>query len=301
LALGRAEVLGYLERRGLSYRIDSTNADIRYLRNRIRHKLIPLLDEWFPRWKKSLLLMAETQGLCAEFLEEAAGNLIPWEEAGPPGSFRTEKAAFFAAPAIIREEALLRGADLLAAGKRAGDRAFMPDAAPRAPRPPRRGAIRRFVRGGASSADLGPLRLEGRGDFLTVSASGAFRGEAGFSLLIKEPGIYKLEGLRFRVSAPEAGAFPGAEGFYARLPLVLRPRRREDRIFHPEGGRSGGARDQGGAITAEDSGGAAAFIGPGKAGVLVRREGDRGGNGGGMFFFTVSAGDTGERMGDSDV
>jgi tRNA(Ile)-lysidine synthase len=248
LNLSRGEVLGYLERRGLSYRIDSTNADTRYLRNRIRHKLIPLLDEFFPPWKKSLLLLAETQGLAAEFLAGEARKRIGGELFGE-GALRLGREAFFAAPPILREEALLRGADLLRAARR-GAGAPRPDPPKRGSAPPRRGAVRSFVRGGGEAADLGPLRVEGRGEFLTLRSPAAAPGGEGFSLLIKAPGIYTLEGLVFRVFPPGGGA--GGEGFFALLPLVLRSGER--------------------GITAEDSRGPAARIGAGAPVKSLRRE-----------------------------
>lgn len=43
LNTSKAEILTYLNRHRLPYRIDSTNEDLRYTRNRIRHKTIPAL------------------------------------------------------------------------------------------------------------------------------------------------------------------------------------------------------------------------------------------------------------------
>jgi tRNA(Ile)-lysidine synthase len=44
LAVTRKEVLEYLRARGLKYREDSSNANRQFLRNRIRHELLPLLE-----------------------------------------------------------------------------------------------------------------------------------------------------------------------------------------------------------------------------------------------------------------
>ncbi|MBW2170623.1 MAG: tRNA lysidine(34) synthetase TilS, partial [Deltaproteobacteria bacterium] len=43
--LTRKEILAYLERHGLEYVLDRSNLDTDYLRNRIRHQLLPLLRE----------------------------------------------------------------------------------------------------------------------------------------------------------------------------------------------------------------------------------------------------------------
>jgi len=60
LAISRPEVLEYLKGRGLRYRVDATNADARFTRNRIRHELLPLLEREFnPAIRGVLLRTAE--------------------------------------------------------------------------------------------------------------------------------------------------------------------------------------------------------------------------------------------------
>lgn len=44
IEVGRAEVLAHLRRRRLSYRVDATNRDTRMTRNRLRRRLLPLLE-----------------------------------------------------------------------------------------------------------------------------------------------------------------------------------------------------------------------------------------------------------------
>lgn len=48
LDVSRAEILAYLDEKGLSYRTDSSNAKPVYLRNRIRQELLPLLKRFNP-------------------------------------------------------------------------------------------------------------------------------------------------------------------------------------------------------------------------------------------------------------
>ncbi|MDR0496482.1 MAG: tRNA lysidine(34) synthetase TilS, partial [Treponema sp.] len=79
LELTRKDVLEYLEKKDILYRTDSTNADIMYLRNRIRLKLIPVLDDFFPSWRNSLLALAETQALTADFLSSEVRKSLTWE------------------------------------------------------------------------------------------------------------------------------------------------------------------------------------------------------------------------------
>ncbi|GHV67194.1 hypothetical protein AGMMS49928_03670 [Spirochaetia bacterium] len=287
LCLRRAEVLRYLEEKKISYRTDSTNADIRYLRNRIRHKLIPCLEEFFPRWRKSLLLFLQTQKLTAEFLEDEARKALIWDAPGQ-GILCADKDAFFALPAILREEAFLLGADRLISkkGKKpevSGFSGLSPDLPKRKETAPRRAAFRQLLEK-KESGDLGPLRFEVKGQAVNISLPGGRGAGDGFSLLIKEPGIYKLEELI--VEAVSGVSAQGKAAFYARLPLVLRPWHKDDRINRRAATPAAQGAEQ--VLTAEDSAGLAAFISRKKRGVeiLLRREGEQ--DAPEIFLITIS-------------
>ncbi|MDR2096519.1 MAG: tRNA lysidine(34) synthetase TilS [Treponema sp.] len=287
LALGREDVLGYLEERGIAYRTDSTNADTRYLRNRIRLRLIPRLNELFPGWQKPVLGLAETQAMSACFLKAEAEKRIPWHSGGPGFKAGAEAAAglvadgsvFFAEPPIIREEALFLAADKLA--PQSGNEATL-----------RRGVIRRFAAGGLGAADLGPLRLESRSGMVNIWKKGKDISGRGFSLLIKGSGVYNLKGISVRIG--RSGPAGKAGGFFsADLPLVFRPVSKDDHVFckgkrrnaarlvaektapgfpcqAPEGDHASRYTDS---ICAEDGAGIAALIGGGPGGTVVwRRE-----------------------------
>ncbi len=65
LACSRDSILEYLKQRGASFREDSTNKDIRHARNRIRHELVPYLENAFnprlvPTLAREALLARET-------------------------------------------------------------------------------------------------------------------------------------------------------------------------------------------------------------------------------------------------
>lgn len=77
LALARQEVLQYLQATGQAYREDASNLGDDYLRNRIRHKLLPLLEEEFnPQVRESVRRMAQVVGQANDCLNEQAANLI---------------------------------------------------------------------------------------------------------------------------------------------------------------------------------------------------------------------------------
>jgi tRNA(Ile)-lysidine synthase len=260
LDLTRQDLLAYLSERGIPYRTDSTNADIAHLRNRLRLKLIPVLDEFFPSWRNSLLSMAETQALTANFLASEAQKRLPWElEAEKPGgqrSLRLREEDFLAAPLILREEAVFAGVDMLAT---------------RESQTPRRTAVRRAAEHG-DAEDLGPVRFEKRKKIIYLTPKKPSL-ERGFSLLIKEAGLYTLKagvlGKGFPALSFNAGKTAGFAGtFCARLPLVFRTHKKRDCIF--KGGRrrrfsdildTDAYSEYTGIITACDADGPVAFIG----------------------------------------
>ncbi len=59
LAASRAEIEAYLTGLDQEWREDSTNRHLTFTRNRIRHELLPLLEEWNPQLREHLAQMAE--------------------------------------------------------------------------------------------------------------------------------------------------------------------------------------------------------------------------------------------------
>jgi tRNA(Ile)-lysidine synthase len=69
----RREIIDYLEGEGISYRIDSSNYDLFFMRNRVRRKLIPYLEEQFnPDMVNTLSRVAEVSRADDGFLSELA-------------------------------------------------------------------------------------------------------------------------------------------------------------------------------------------------------------------------------------
>jgi hypothetical protein len=144
------------------------------------------------------------------------------------------------------------------------------------------------------------LRLEAAGDWVLAVPQVKSCGEEGFSLLIKEPGIYKLKGypLILRCLSDREGTSGLGSSFRAELPLVLRPSRPDDRTGGVNGvswrkaidrARSSVYTDS---ITVEDCRGIAAFIGigRGRAAVIADRNGSDSARGGNFFFFVLNEG-----------
>jgi tRNA(Ile)-lysidine synthase len=60
LDVSRSEIVDFLRRRGLRHRVDRSNATIRFTRNRLRHRVLPLLErEVNPAAKRALARLAD--------------------------------------------------------------------------------------------------------------------------------------------------------------------------------------------------------------------------------------------------
>lgn len=73
----RAEIIDFLQCRHIAYRLDESNRNLTYTRNRIRHELLPLLTEFInPRATEALLRLGEQARWAEEFLQEVAGRSL---------------------------------------------------------------------------------------------------------------------------------------------------------------------------------------------------------------------------------
>ena len=77
LGITRQEVLAFLEEYHVSFVTDSSNETDEFLRNRIRHRVMPLLKEENPRLAENLSAMALSLRQDEETLEALAGDELP--------------------------------------------------------------------------------------------------------------------------------------------------------------------------------------------------------------------------------
>ncbi|MDR1362733.1 MAG: tRNA lysidine(34) synthetase TilS [Spirochaetaceae bacterium] len=187
ITVSRAEIIDYLLKRGLSWREDSSNKDERYLRNRVRRRLVPLLDEYFSDWRQNISALAETQALTAEFLTKEAARRINWQEI-PGGKLCCDIRRFAAESQIVREEALFLAHDSITARKNSDDATDVD-----APLPPSAAPRRAALRGAARM--LGSMTLEASNNVITAAPCKRRSSEECTSILIDKPGIYRLKKL----------------------------------------------------------------------------------------------------------
>jgi tRNA(Ile)-lysidine synthase len=72
----REELLAYAQHKGLSFVQDSSNMKQAYLRNRVRHKLLPTLREYNPNIKKRLLQLSQILSEDESYLEALADEVV---------------------------------------------------------------------------------------------------------------------------------------------------------------------------------------------------------------------------------
>jgi len=76
LTTWRSEILAYCDANDLDYVIDKSNRDTNYLRNRVRHELIPKLEEYNPKIRQTLLRMSENLSVEKNFTDRFVDDRI---------------------------------------------------------------------------------------------------------------------------------------------------------------------------------------------------------------------------------
>lgn len=104
LGVWRRQVTAYLRQAHLPHREDETNRDERFVRNRIRHELLPLLERRYnANIKGALTQLAEQSRSDYAYLQEAADR--QWKRAAKParGEPRRGEEVAISIPAFLRQ------------------------------------------------------------------------------------------------------------------------------------------------------------------------------------------------------
>ncbi|MDR6227091.1 tRNA lysidine(34) synthetase TilS [Desmospora profundinema] len=84
LDVTREEILAYCDRHHISFRMDASNEDPAYTRNRVRHELAPLLARFNPRFRQALLqlsrLAADEEQVWERLTKEAFDEIRTGED-----------------------------------------------------------------------------------------------------------------------------------------------------------------------------------------------------------------------------
>jgi tRNA(Ile)-lysidine synthase len=109
LAVSRADVVAHLEAAGLAWREDPSNRDLRIARNRVRHELLPYLEDHFnPHVRATLARSAEVLAEESDALALAAARLVRRARTEDAGGPALSRAVLRAAPPAVAALAIRR-------------------------------------------------------------------------------------------------------------------------------------------------------------------------------------------------
>ena len=117
LDVWKEDILDYLKKRKIPYRIDRSNVDTRFERNWIRHVLLPLLEKRYGKSvKKRIFILGERFRELDEYLEAEAGRWIRGNlkvssgriHRDNRGAFVFRRKTFSALPSVLRVKILQR-------------------------------------------------------------------------------------------------------------------------------------------------------------------------------------------------
>ena len=118
LGITHAETLAYCAQYGLTPLEDASNSDPRFLRNRIRHELLPLLESLNPGIHATLLRNAEISSIDAQWIEQQVDSCWPSVVLSQQeNSIKLSRDGLLSLPLSLQRHLLLRVAARLCAGQ----------------------------------------------------------------------------------------------------------------------------------------------------------------------------------------
>lgn len=76
IEIKREDIIEFLDKRGIPYRIDASNYDIKYKRNLVRSKIVPILKEINPNFIESIIKLRESLERDEEFINEQTKEVL---------------------------------------------------------------------------------------------------------------------------------------------------------------------------------------------------------------------------------
>jgi tRNA(Ile)-lysidine synthase len=191
LHCSRAAVLRYLRRHDLPSHRDSSNSSTRFLRNALRLRLVPLLEELLPGFRAGLARLAGQFEQVRMLLEEQARIRLPWRATDRGFVLGVEQ--FAAAPPVLRAMSLRLQMQELGLASRQVPQRFLAQAA-EAPRVPEAAIL---------LAGYG-LRLLHQGESLVLRRDIVWSGEKGYFIAGRRGGrlVVPTAGLEFEFGDP---------------------------------------------------------------------------------------------------
>jgi len=235
LSISRARIESYLAQQGILYRTDSSNADNRLFRNRMRNVIMPALDESVPGWGTAVLSLAGKMADDEAFLSDAA------EQVKSRVSFAVaDGAAVMSLAELARVPKALKVRLLYAAANAAGCSGRIPYSFI--------STIADKITDGCTARwqeSVAEVLVTADNGKLFVGKAKKIATESGFLAIIRNDGDYTLSALHLRVKASKSGEHSGME-LQARssaifvpalhFPFIIRSRQAGDVIRTAGGG-----------------------------------------------------------------
>jgi len=224
----RDEVLQYLGSHRIDFRIDSTNRSEEYLRNKVRHRLIPVLRGIFPGFRQSLFSLSEKMREVKSLVDEEAARLV-WQEVG--GGFRLDFEEFLSCHGVLRIHVLFQLYNRLISGeeKRVPYRFFSNVLADD------------FLHGKRVILRGYGIRLLHKKRYLFLERDVVCRYKKGYLIRIEENREYRLGDFSFRFFRGKGEYASGQIALpqqQVKEPLVIRSRKPGDRLVLKGGSKS---------------------------------------------------------------
>ena len=176
LDISRREVERFLTLQRIPWRTDGTNGDTSYFRNKIRSRLVPVLDGLMPGWRTALLNGAKKARDDDEALSAQADS-FSWSESGD--GCRMPISVFSSAPRVIQRRLLYRAFSEIGIERRVPYR-----------------FVERICNAAASSdvfsEDASGVFVEIAGESISVKKVQNGATDAGFSAIIRKTGTYEM-------------------------------------------------------------------------------------------------------------
>ncbi len=106
IEIERKEIEQYLKLKKIKSQIDSSNWDVSFLRNRIRHNLIPYLEKYNPKIKDSLLRIAKVSEENSEYIRQNTRKILKQISTNLQDSIRIDLNKLLAYPRNLRNHIL---------------------------------------------------------------------------------------------------------------------------------------------------------------------------------------------------
>ncbi len=221
LNVPRCNIESYAHTYSIPYNTDSTNGELLYYRNKIRHKLIPVLNDYFQGWDTGILNGAKKAFYEAHFIDELSKKL-PWKISKDA---RIEAHIFYSQGYPVRVRALYKALESI------GVRDRIPYA-----------IVRACAEGQKRIEGFGLEIFQQKGTLVIRKLDKISADEADFSLKITELGTYSTKHGLFEVKATveKTATFADTESgdYYMgefMLPLTIRSKKAGDKIRTAQG------------------------------------------------------------------